>query len=270
MPVEITYGAKTDVGLKRSHNEDNLTADPALGLFVVCDGMGGRNAGEVASGMAVELIRRHVQDAAHNTQLPIIGAFDAKFSPRTNRLASAVRLANQVVHEAGKNGDRSGMGTTVVSALVTGPVVSVAHLGDSRLYLIRDETIQQVTEDHSLVAEQVRRGILTEEEAEQSHQKNIVTRALGIEPDVEVALDELPLLRNDVLVLCSDGLTRGVKPAEILQAVRAEPTPQAAAERLVTLANDAGGDDNTTVIVIALSHSETKGFFKRLWGGGSR
>lgn len=263
--MEMAVGAKSDVGRKRPHNEDSYSADPGLGLYVVCDGMGGRNAGEVASSLAVEVIQQHLREAARDVHLPLIGQHDAKFSGPTNRLASALRLANQIVNGAARSKpDQTGMGTTVVAALLSGHVLSVAHIGDSRLYLIRGERIQPLTEDHSLVAEQVRRGILTEEEAERSSQKNIVTRALGIEDTVAVDLDELPLEAGDTLLLCSDGLTRGVKPDEILQVVRGEPAPQAAAERLVELANAAGGEDNTTVVLVALRRA--RGFWQRFWG----
>lgn len=263
--METTVGAKSDVGLKRPHNEDSYCVDAALGLYVVCDGMGGRNAGEVASSLAVEVIQKHLREARQDPQLPLMGQPDQRFSAGTNRLASALRLANQVVHGAARNQpDQRGMGTTVVAALLTGNVLSVAHIGDSRLYLIRGEDIQPLTEDHSLVAEQVRRGILTEEEAERSSQKNIVTRALGIEETVAVDLDELPVQAGDALLLCSDGLTRGVKPPDIARVVRGEATPQVAAERLIELANAAGGDDNTTVVLVTLR--QDRGFWRRFWG----
>lgn len=258
--MDIAVGAKTDVGLKRSHNEDELCIDPDLGLYLVCDGMGGRNAGEVASRLAVETIQRHMREARLNENLPMIGAADRQFSTQTNRLASAIRLANQAIRNAAKQtAEWEGMGTTVVSAALDGQVLSVAHVGDSRMYLIRGETIQQLTADHSLVAEQVRRGLLTEEEAERSPQKNIITRALGVDDTVDVALDEVPLIREDRVLLCSDGLTRGVKPAEILEAIRREEEPQDASERLVELANAAGGLDNTTVILITVHHTASLG-----------
>jgi protein phosphatase len=175
-------------------------------------------------------------------------------------LASAIRLANQAIRNAAKQtAEQEGMGTTVVSAALNGHVLSVAHVGDSRLYLIRGDTIQQLTADHSLVAEQVRRGLLTEEEAERSPQKNIITRALGVDDTVDVALAEVPLIREDRVLLCSDGLTRGVKPAEILEVIRREEEPQDASERLVELANAAGGLDNTTVILITVHHAASLG-----------
>ncbi len=249
--MDIVFGAKTDVGLKREHNEDSLCADPKLGLFIVCDGMGGRNAGEIASGLAVEIIQKHMSEAHKADALPLIGSMNPKLSPQSNRLASAVRLANQVVNGASQSKPgQSGMGTTVVCALLNGPMLSVAHAGDSRMYLVRGENIHALTADHSLVAEQVRQGILTEEQAEKSAQKNIVTRALGVEDTLQVDLDEIEMAKGDVILLCSDGLTKGVKPWEILKVLREGKEPQAACDRLVKMANAAGGEDNTTVIVI--------------------
>ena len=249
--MDIVFGAKTDVGLKREHNEDSLCADPKLGLFIVCDGMGGRNAGEIASGLAVEIIQKHMGDAHASDTLPLIGAVNSKLSPQTNRLASAVRLANQVVNGASQSKPgQSGMGTTVVCALLNGPMLSVAHAGDSRMYMVRGENIHALTADHSLVAEQVRQGLLTEEQAEKSAQKNIVTRALGVEETLQVDLDEIELAKGDLILLCSDGLTKGVTPTEILRVLREEKEPQAACDRLIKMANAAGGEDNTTVIVV--------------------
>jgi protein phosphatase len=149
--------------------------------------------------------------------------------------------------------------------MLNGQMLSVAHVGDSRMYLIRGDMIEPLTTDHSLVAEQVRRGMLTEEEAERSPQKNIITRALGMDDAVDVELDEIPLIQGDQLLLCSDGLTRDVKPAEILATARLEKEPQAAAERLVELANAAGGLDNTTVILVSIQHGARGTSMQRVW-----
>jgi len=264
--MEVAVGAKTDVGLKRSHNEDDLCVDPALGLFVVCDGMGGGNAGEVASRLAVEEIQKHITEARQNESLPMVGEYDRQFSPTTNRLASAIRSANRVIRDEAKSkAGQEGMGTTVVSAVLNGSVLSIAHVGDSRIYLIRGESIQPLTADHSLVAEQVRRGLLTEEEAERSPQKNIITRALGIDDSVDVDLDEIPLMQGDGVLLCSDGLTRGVKPAEILDVVRTAKAPQAVSERLIERANAAGGLDNTTVVLVTVQSRAGASSWQRIW-----
>ena len=251
--MQIACAAQTDVGLRRAHNEDSLCADPDLGLFVVCDGMGGHKAGEVASRLAVQVIQEHLRELSANALQPIIGDYDPTFSPETNRLASAVRLANQAIHDAGRRQpDHAGMGTTVVSAVISGQLLSIAHVGDSRMYLIRSGVIQPLTADHSLVAERVRRGLLTEEQAERSPDRHVLTRALGISPDVEVELNEIRLLEGDALLLCSDGLTGPVKPPEILRAILSGEKPQAACERLVMMANAAGGEDNTTVILVTV------------------
>ena len=248
--MKIAVGAKTDVGLKRPHNEDSLGVEPELGLFVVCDGMGGHNAGEVASRLAVDVVREHLRAAPTQGDLGS-GRYDPRFSLSTNRLASAIRLANDTVYRAAASrSDYEGMGTTIVAALLDGPVVSIAHVGDSRMYVVRGGELTKLTEDHSLVAEQVRRGLLTEEEAEHSPQQNIITRAIGMEATIEVTVNESTLIPGDCLLLCSDGLTRGVRPTEILDAIQTAPDPQTASDQLVALANQAGGEDNTTVIVI--------------------
>jgi len=263
--MDIACGAKSDIGLKRTQNEDRFCLDPSLGLYVVCDGMGGHKAGEVASRLAVEVIQKHLLEGKEKTQAPIIGGYDAAFLPQTNRLASAIRLANQAIHrEAQRHLDYAHMGTTVVSALISGQVLSFAHVGDSRLYLIRGETIHPLTMDHSLVMEQIRDGLLTEEEAERSTQRHIVTRALGIDDTVDVELGELPIVNGDLLLLCSDGLTRGVRLLEIVRAIHDQPDLQAASERLIALANAAGGEDNTTVILLAPQHPSRPCVWRRI------
>lgn len=264
--MKLAYGAKSDVGLKRTQNEDRFCADSHLGLCVVCDGMGGRNAGEVASELAVEVIHKHVLEAVQDENLPMVGQYDPTFLPQTNRLASALRLANQAVHrEAQHQQSHAGMGTTVVSALIAGQVLSLAHVGDSRLYVIRGDTIQLLTADHSVVAEQVRHELLTQEEADRSPYKHVLTRGLGVAATVEVELGEVPVMNGDVLVLCSDGLTVGVKPRDMLQAIRREWNPQAIADRLVAMANAAGGEDNTTVVVVCLGQETRQELWRRIW-----
>lgn len=264
MSIEILHCAKTDIGLKRHHNEDRFCVNHDLGLYVVCDGMGGENAGEVASTLAVETIHDHMTDAVCQPDLPFVGPYDATVSPMTNRLASAVRLANQTIHrESWVRPDHAGMGTTVVAAHLSSEALSIAHVGDSRLYLVRRDTIQALTTDHSWVAEQVLNGLLTEEEAEHSPRKNIVTRALGVESTVEVELSEVPVMSGDILLLCTDGLTRGVQSQEILKALRGQRNVGSMADQLVALANQAGGDDNTTVLVVTIQRGEHAGLWER-------
>ena len=263
--MKVAVGAKSDVGLKRSHNEDSLCVEPQLGLFVVCDGMGGHNAGEVASYLASDVVRKYVREQRQQGDPALADGYDPRFASGTNRLASAIRVANETVHRAAMSrSDYEGMGTTIVAALLDGPVVSIAHVGDSRAYMVREGALAKLTEDHSLVAEQVRRGLLTEEEAEHSPQQNIITRAIGMEATIEVSLNELTLIPGDCLLLCSDGLTKGVRAAQILDAIQDGPDAQAASDQLVALANQAGGEDNTTVIVIMTRQRVTHELWSRL------
>lgn len=265
MAFAIFHGAQSDVGRKRPHNEDRYRADPELGLFVVCDGMGGGNAGEVASMFAVETIHRHYAEATQHPELPFVGGLDDRVSPTTNRLASAIKRANDVIYTSARNRlEWSGMGTTVVAAALSDHILSYAHVGDSRLYLVRNQTIQPLTMDHSWVAEQVRQGLLTEEEAERSPRRNIVTRALGAEAIVDVTLGELPLFPDDLLLLCSDGLTKGLQPSTILDTLLDVEDAQTLTRRLITLANEAGGEDNTTVIVLAVREQQDHRLWQRL------
>jgi PPM family protein phosphatase len=242
-----------------------LVADPALGLYVVCDGMGGGNAGEIASALAVEKIHAHLVEAAKHPDLPLVGPYDATVSASANRLASAIRTANEAVHrESWSRPDYVGMGTTVVAVVLHEEVLAIAHVGDSRLYLIRNGTIQALTTDHSWVAEQILKGFITEEEAERSPQRNIVTKALGVESSVDVELAEVPVKSGDKLLLCSDGLTRGVHPNDILQILSGSEDLPAMSDRLIVMANEAGGHDNTTVVVVALRDELQAGLWERL------
>jgi protein phosphatase len=257
--------AKSDTGLKRPHNEDRFVVDPPLGLYVVCDGMGGGNAGEIASALAVEAIQAHLAEAARHADLPLIGPCDATVSALANRLASAIRAANDVVHrESWSRPDYAGMGTTVVAALLREEVLAIAHVGDSRLYLVRNGTIQALTTDHSWVAEQILKGFITEEEAERSPRRNIVTKALGVESSVDVELTEVPVKSGDMLLLCSDGLTRGVHPNDILHILSGSEDLPTMSDRLIAMANEAGGDDNTTVVIVALRDELQAGLWERL------
>ncbi len=240
-------------------------ADPLLGLYVVCDGMGGGNAGEIASALAIEAIHAHLTEAAGHADLPMVGSYDVTVSVSANRLASAIRAANDVVHrESWSRPDYIGMGTTVVAALLHEEVLAIAHVGDSRLYLIRRGTIQPLTTDHSWVAEQMLKGFITEEEAERSPRRNIVTRALGVENSVDVELAEVPVKSGDMLLLCSDGLTRCVRPFDILRVLSESEDLPAMSDRLIAMANEAGGDDNTTVVIVALRDELQVGLWERL------
>jgi len=227
--------------------------------------MGGGKAGEVASALAVETIHRHFAEATRHPDLPFVREVDDEFSPTTNRLASAIKLANDVIYKSAVDRPEwRGMGTTVVAAVLTDQILSFAHVGDSRLYLIRNQTIQPLTMDHSWVNEQVRQGLLTVKEAERSPHRNIVTRALGAEAAVDVALGELPLFADDLLLLCSDGLTKSVQPSTILDTLLDAEDAQTLSRRLISLANEAGGEDNTTVIVLTVRERQDRGLWQRL------
>jgi protein phosphatase len=259
------HSAKSDTGLKRLHNEDRFVVDPPLGLYVICDGMGGSNAGEIASALAVEAIHTHLTEAIQRTDLPMRGPWDATVSAPANRLASAIRTANDVIHrESWIRSDYAGMGTTVVAALLHEEFLSIAHVGDSRLYLVQNGTIQSLTTDHSWVAEQILKGVMTEAEAERSPSRNIVTRAVGVESSVDVELTEIPVKSGDIVLLCSDGLTRGVHLKDILHVLSGSEDLPTMSDRLIALANEAGGDDNTTVVIVALRDESQAGLWERL------
>ena len=241
----LTARGKTDQGLVRANNEDNLYLDEKLGLLVVADGMGGHASGETASQLAVNIIRDYFQKAQ-----AIIGDFDSSYSEVTNKLKSAIHLANIAVFEAAQSSPQlTGMGTTIAAALLNGNKLSIAHIGDSRVYLIRAGNIEQLTDDHSIVNEQVKRDLITKEEAIKSDMKNILTKALGISPDTEPDLNELTVFDGDILLLCSDGLTTMVTDEAILEIISFAENPDAACDSLISAANNNGGKDNITVLM---------------------
>jgi serine/threonine protein phosphatase PrpC len=228
--AETTW--KTDTGRQRRDNEDNAFARAPL--FVVADGMGGAQAGEVASRIAVE---------AFEQELPASG------NPE-ERLASCVREANRRIYELSQaEHERAGMGTTLTAAYLDDADVAIAHVGDSRAYLFRDGSLTRLTQDHSLVEELVRRGKLTEEQAAEHPQRSIITRALGPEPEVEVDTWSYPVRAGDVLLLCSDGLTSMINEEQISEVLASATTLEEAAARLIGEANEAGGRDNITVVL---------------------
>lgn len=248
--MEITAFGITDQGRVRGNNEDSLLVDDRLGLYAVADGMGGHKGGEVASRMAVDILRDSIARATEGNGA-ILGMVDQNVSREANLLASGIRLANRAIFEAaGSNPDWRGMGTTMVAVLVHGGRAGIAHVGDSRAYLLRNGVLRQLTADHSLVAEQLRKGIITAEEAERSTRKNVITRALGQGDDMDIDMQDLELASGDRLLLCSDGLSGMLKDAEIAALLNAHPAPEAACRDLVEQANASGGRDNVTVVVV--------------------
>lgn len=246
--MKLTAAGSTDPGKVRSNNEDAFHLDVARGLLLVADGMGGHASGEVASRMTVEVIGGYFARAGKGEKTQV-GERLPEWSAETNALASAVRLANMAVFEAAQNAVQwQGMGTTVAAVLVEGRRLCIAHVGDSRVYLIRSGNITQLTDDHSLVSEQVKRDLITKDEAASSSLRNVLTRAVGIGPEVDVDLDELTLADGDILVLCSDGLTGMVSDGDLASVVTAERDPARACSTLIRMANENGGLDNITVI----------------------
>jgi len=247
----IQAAAKTDVGIVRSNNEDNFGYNIAHGIFVVCDGMGGQAAGEIASKIAVDTLLNHFCRDAEDSKAKVLGRTFGGVSQRANKLANAIQLANYAIRQAsGLNADHSGMGSTVVAVLADNHGFSVAHVGDSRVYLIRGELIQQLTSDHSLVMEQVRRGLITLEEAENSKIQNVIVRALGSDESVEPDLQDREFTSGDTLLLCSDGLSRYVDDSAMLELIRASEKLEWSCEKLIQAAKSAGSDDNITCLLL--------------------
>src|SRR5579872_5112914 len=262
--LHIEAGARTDLGRVRKNNEDCYSIDSSLQLYVLSDGMGGEAHGEVASKLAVQTILTHCRQSENSRATPIFGESSTDVSERTNRLASAIHLANRKVFEtAASNPEQQGMGATIVAAWIDAQRLSLAHVGDSRAYLLRAGSLEQLTADHSLVAEKVRIGILTPQEADASELQSVLTRAVGTKSTVEVDTDEQALLVGDCVLLCSDGLTRMVTDPEIASTLLTSTSAQESADRLVELANDNGGADNVTVIVLRVDEKST-GLFQRL------
>lgn len=267
--MRIVSGGVTDLGRVRSNNEDCFRIVEGLNLFVLSDGMGGEAHGEVASALAVETIVKYCMDPKAGAEIAG-GNLEPTWSEKTKRLTTAVHLANKSIYESAEaHPEQHGMGATLTAAWVDGSRLSVAHVGDSRLYLLRNGALQQLTSDHSLVAEQVRRGILTAAEAEESEMQSVLLRALGALPEIEVDTDEHGIFARDILMLCCDGLTRMVTEPEIAGTLQAETDPTKAAEKLVALANERGGVDNITVIVARIG-AESRGWFSWLRRGARK
>jgi len=248
----------SQAGLQREVNEDHLATPEGVDaellarrghLYVVADGMGGHAAGEQASALAV----RTVMEAYYGHPSP----------DPAQALTEAIRQANAALHRQAQHPETAGMGSTVVAALILGRDLYVAHVGDSRAYLIRGRTIRQITRDHSWVAEQVGAGLLSEEEARRHPQRNVVTRALGSGPEVEIDLSREKLRPGDAVLLCSDGLTDGVRDEEIRQVVAGHDPPEAATQ-LVELASQRGGSDDVTALVIGIRRAPRLAFADRL------
>jgi PPM family protein phosphatase len=243
----LEVASATHPGMVRSHNEDSIAADAELGLAVLADGMGGYNAGEVASGIAVALISAEMKKALTD------GKPEALDNGGAERLLSSHAVkANAAIYQAAQDQPQyAGMGTTLVVGLWYDNRMAVGHVGDSRLYRLRGDVLEQVTRDHSLLQEQIDSGMITREQARFSQNKNLVTRAVGIDPEVETEVHTYPVLPGDIYMLCSDGLSDMVTDEDIqLTLSSLQANLPLAAEQLVQQANDNGGRDNISVILV--------------------
>ncbi|MDD5175494.1 MAG: Stp1/IreP family PP2C-type Ser/Thr phosphatase [Sterolibacterium sp.] len=247
--------SRSDPGMVRSHNEDAVYLNPALGLAILADGMGGYNAGEVASGMVTTLLGSELGKAL-TLQEPYL--FDSNGQRRANGLLEReIERANHAVYQAAQSQPQyAGMGTTLVMAVFYDNSMTVAHIGDSRLYRLRGEEFIQITRDHSLLQEQIESGMLTVEEARHSQNKNLVTRAVGVDPLVEPEIHDYATQPGDIYLFCSDGLNDMVEDEEIGATVQMlSANLELAATQLVQLANDNGGRDNVSVILVRVRQS---------------
>ncbi|MBU0675032.1 MAG: Stp1/IreP family PP2C-type Ser/Thr phosphatase [Proteobacteria bacterium] len=238
--------------MKRRENEDNFAVDRKIGLFLVADGMGGHAAGEVASKMAIDLVVDYLRRTRESDE-PYLTGFNTKYSRAGNRLNSAIILANQIISDSACNRKEwDGMGTTIVAAWLpnpSSPKLTIAHVGDSRAYLLRSGDLIQLTRDHSVVEEQLREGLISREEASTSAIRNMITRALGYRNRVDVEITELDVEPGDKLLLCSDGLNTMLTDEEIMTVIHMTPNIERACKKLITEANRQGGKDNITVIM---------------------
>jgi protein phosphatase len=246
---------QTDVGRRRKLNEDNFLVDMESCLFAVCDGMGGHNAGEVASKMAIETLGAFIQRSQREKEITWPYGLDVNLSFDGNRLKTAIKLSNKRVYKAADNREEyTGMGTTVVAALVSGNVMTIASAGDSRCYLLRGGILTQITKDDSWVSAAWAEGILNAEEIERHPFKNVITKAVGAKDTIELDVLEQILSPGDTALLCSDGLHSMISDKEILKVLSASPASlQDAAAGLITAANEAGGKDNVSVVLVRYS-----------------
>lgn len=245
--MKVSAWARTDTGRAREHNEDSFLVNDSLGLYLVADGMGGHAGGEVASRLAVEVIEREL--LRRREESPETFADPASDSVRDAFVQAVETASREVFARSAAEPRLHGMGTTLTGLLLQGRTAWVAHVGDSRIYLMRGGQIRLLTEDHSLVHEQMRAGLLTPEEARHSHLRNIITRSVGFEARVPVDVSKEEVREGDLFLLCSDGLSNLVDDEEMLEFAESHP-PEQLPDVLVDLANARGGDDNITAVVV--------------------
>jgi len=259
--LKIKAAGFSDTGVKRDSNEDALAVDDSIGLYIVADGMGGHLAGEVASNVAVNIIQKNVNHwVTNNSSEDNIFDFpDSALSRRGNYILSSIKLANRVIHEMSNEYEEyKGMGTTIVVLSIMPSTVIAANVGDSRIYLIRENTIETLSKEHSLVSEQLEMGLISKEEAETSPLRHMLTRNLGSSDTVNADVFEIKPMNNDRFLLCTDGLTDLVSKDEILEIVKNGDDPENLCQQLVSEAKKRGGHDNITVSLIFADEIDDK------------
>ena len=266
---KIDFAEITDTGRVRDHNEDAIGSNPDIGLMVLADGMGGYNAGEVASGIAVQIVTELASEAAQREELNNVDPHSGLMR-QSIILRDAVYRSNKIIYQTAQSQTHcEGMGTTIVACMFYDDKVSIAHVGDSRAYRLRGGQFEQVTLDHSLLQELVDRGFYSHEEAQRSTNRNYVTRALGVEPTVEVEVHEYDVLPDDIYLLCSDGLPDMVEDDDIHLTISTfDDSLERVGQQLVDLANDHGGRDNVSVMLAQVKEAfpAKRGLFAKLAG----
>jgi len=268
----LEVATRTDAGMVRAHNEDAIFANPAQGIVILADGMGGYNAGEVASSMATALLGGELEQSLARG---LRGRIDHGGKAIAHALIEAeIDRVNNAIYTAAQNRpEYHGMGTTLVAALFFDNAMTVAHIGDSRLYRLRGDAFKQLTRDHSLLQEQIDSGLMTREQARHSQNKNLVTRALGVDPEVEAEIRDYDSAPGDIYLLCSDGLSDMVEDGEIARTVQTlSANPELCAAQLVQMANDRGGRDNISVVLVRIrdAYPAARGWWSRLFAWFTR
>ena len=266
---KIEFAEMTDTGRVREHNEDAIGSNADIGLMVLADGMGGYNAGEVASGIAVQIVTDLASEAANREELTDIDPHSGLMR-QSIILRDAVYRSNKIIFQTAQSQTHcEGMGTTIVACMFYDDKVSVAHVGDSRAYRMRGGQLEQITLDHSLLQELVDRGFYSQEEAQRSTNRNYVTRALGVEPTVEVEVHEYDVLPDDIYLLCSDGLPDMVEDDDIHLTISTfNASLDVVGQQLIDLANDHGGRDNVSVMLAQVKEAfpAKRGLFAKIAG----
>jgi serine/threonine protein phosphatase PrpC len=254
--VELEFAAKTDTGLVRAHNEDAIAISTECGFAILADGMGGYNAGEVASGIATSVLKETLEQRLRNQQ------WDMRLN-RSKRiqqmLVESIAHANDSIFEAARiNPNNSGMGTTLVAALFHQDRVTIAHIGDSRAYRLRKGELVQITHDHSMLQEQIDAGLISEENAQFAQNRNLITRAMGVDYDLDVEVHEHETEEGDIYILCSDGLSDMLSKEQILDILNSAGTNlDSTCDELIRQSNEHGGRDNISIVLVAVQSKDT-------------